>query len=147
MQNMVGEGREFTLLVRAPHNRQFPYRALDFDSIFQSARAVGSLFAATGRGFLESLFDRFTGFAGALLNAAQQFVVLAFGELEIVIRELGPFLFQLALGDVPVAFAFESVHNNSLVFVFACRQRDGKSVPAAVRSEKLRQRIVLSYGV
>ena len=74
------------------------------------------LFIAAGRGFLESLFDRFTGFAGALLNAAQQLVVLAFGELEIVIRELGPLLFQLALGDVPVAFAFECIHNNSFVF-------------------------------
>ena len=67
----------------------------------------GSLFAATGRGFLESLLDRFTGFASALLNAAQQLVVLAFGELEIVVRELGPLLFQLALGDVPVALDFE----------------------------------------
>ena len=75
----------------------------------------GSLFAATGRGFLESLLDRFSGFASALLNAAQQLVVLAFGELEIVVRELGPLLFQLALGDVPVAFAFECVHNDSLV--------------------------------
>jgi len=75
----------------------------------------GSLFAATGRGFLESLLDRFSGFASALLNAAQQLVVLALGELEIVIRELGPLLFQLALGDVPVAFAFECVHNDSLV--------------------------------
>jgi hypothetical protein len=36
--------------------------------------------------------------------------------LEIVIRELGPLLFQLALGDVPVAFAFECIHNNSFVF-------------------------------
>jgi hypothetical protein len=30
--------------------------------------------------------------------------------LEIVIRELGPLLSQLALGDVPVAFDFECVH-------------------------------------
>jgi len=37
------------------------------------------------------------GFAGALLNAAQQFFVHAFDALEIVIRELGPFLFSLPL--------------------------------------------------
>jgi hypothetical protein len=38
--------------------------------------------------------------------------------LEIVIRELGPFLFQLAFGDVPVAFNFEFVHNNSFCILF-----------------------------
>jgi hypothetical protein len=32
--------------------------------------------------------------------------------LEIIIREPGPFLFQLALGDVPVAFDFECGHND-----------------------------------
>jgi hypothetical protein len=30
--------------------------------------------------------------------------------LEVVIRERGPFLFELALGDVPVAFDFEYCH-------------------------------------
>jgi hypothetical protein len=107
-------GRELKSEIRHHHLTQasFPGSLLPF------SRAVGSLFAAAGQGFLESLFDRFTGFAGALLNAAQQFVVLAFGELEIIVRELGPLLFQLAFGDVPVAFAFERVHNNSF-FVLA----------------------------
>jgi hypothetical protein len=77
------------------------------------ARAADSLFAAAGGArFLDSLFDRFAGFARALLNPANQFFLLAFGVLEIVIRELGPFLFQLALGDVPVAFDFECSHNS-----------------------------------
>jgi hypothetical protein len=82
-------------------------------------REVGCLFAtaAAGRGFLDGLSDCFPGFAGALLNAAQEFIVLAFSELEIVIRKLGPLLFQLALRDVPIAFDFECVHN-SLYFVF-----------------------------
>ena len=80
---------------------------------------VGSLFAAAGgAGFLKRLFDRFPGFAGALLNPANKFFLLAFGVLEIAIRELGPLLFQLALGDVPVAFNFEFVHNNSFCFLF-----------------------------
>ena len=96
----------------------FPARALDFDSLLQFARTVGSLFAAAGRGFLDGLFDRFAGFAGALLNAAQQFILLAFGELKIVIRELGSLLFQLALGDVPVALDFECVHGALFCFVF-----------------------------
>ena len=56
--------------------------------------------AAGGTGFLDGLFDRFAGFAGAFLNPAQQFFLLAFDELQIAIREFGPFLFQLAFGDV-----------------------------------------------
>jgi hypothetical protein len=74
----------------------------------QPARAVGRLFgtAAAGRGFLDGLFDRLSGFAGALLNAAQQLIVSAFGALEIVIRKLRPLLFQFALGYVPVALDF-----------------------------------------
>jgi hypothetical protein len=39
--------------------------------------------------------------------------VLALDVLEIVICELGPLLFQLALGDIPVAFDFECVHSSS----------------------------------
>jgi hypothetical protein len=78
------------------------------------ARAVGCLIAAAGRGFLDGLFDRLTGFAGALLNAAIEFFVFAFSELKIVIRELGPLLLQLAFGDVPVALDFEFCHNVSL---------------------------------
>ena len=64
-------------------------------------------------GFLDGLFNRFAGFARALLDSAEKFFLLAFGILEIVIRERGPFLFQLAFGDVPVAFDFECCHNNS----------------------------------
>ena len=68
--------------------------------------------AAGGAGFLDRFFDRFAGFTSALLNPANQFFRLAFGVLEIVIREFGPFLFQLALGDVPVAFNFKCSHNS-----------------------------------
>jgi len=62
--------------------------------------------AAGGAGFVNHFFDRFTSFAGALLNPANQFGLLAFDELQIVIREFGPFLLQLPFGDVPVAFDF-----------------------------------------
>ena len=91
------------------------------------------------RGFLDRFFDRFTGFAGALLYPAKQFVALAFGILEIVIRELGPLLLQLAFGDVPVAFDFECrliIVPDSLFFVSIRRQRDGKSVLALVLPNK-----------
>jgi hypothetical protein len=78
-----------------------------------TASDICLLAAAGGAGFLECLFDRFAGFPGALLNPANKLFLLAFGVSEIVIRELGPFLFQLAFGDVPVAFDFECVHSNS----------------------------------
>jgi hypothetical protein len=73
------------------------------------------LAAAGGAGFLDCLFDSFTGFPCAFLNAAEEFFLLAFDVLEIVIGKFGPFLLQLALGDVPVAFDFEFIHND-LVF-------------------------------
>ena len=64
----------------------------------------------------DCLFDGHTGLTGALLNPTEQFLMLAFDVLEVVIRELGPLLFQFALGDVPVAFDFEFVH--SALFLF-----------------------------
>src|SRR6185437_15690635 len=85
------------------------------------------LAAAGGAGFRERLFDRFAGFTGALLNPANEFFLLAFDVLEIVIRELCPFLLQLALGDVPVAFDFECGHSSLVFVVLIRRQRDGKS--------------------
>jgi hypothetical protein len=75
-------------------------------------RNVRLIAATGGTGFLDRLFDRFAGFARALLNPANQFFLFACDVLEIVIRELGPFLFQLAFGDVPVAFDFECSHNS-----------------------------------
>jgi hypothetical protein len=68
------------------------------------------LAAASGAGFFDRFFDRFTGFTRALLNPANYFFLLSNGVLEIVIRELGPFLLQLAFGDVPVALNFECCH-------------------------------------
>jgi hypothetical protein len=70
-----------------------------------------NLTAAAGTSFLDGFFDRFTLFTGALLYPAQQFIVLTFCKVEIIIRELGPFLFQLTFDDVPIAFNFEFVHN------------------------------------
>jgi len=91
----------------------FAAQSLDVDSLLQLARAAAILIAAAGgAGFLDRLFDRVAGFTRALLNPANQFFLLAFGVLEIVVRELGPFLFQLALGDVPIAFDFKCSHNN-----------------------------------
>ena len=60
---------------------------------------------------MDGLFDGFTRFASAFLNATKQFIFRAFGESEIVVGELRPLLFQLALGDVPVAFNFKFSHS------------------------------------
>jgi hypothetical protein len=75
------------------------------------------LSAATA--FIDGLFDLFPGLAGAFLDAADQFVLLAFDILEVVIGELREFLFQFALGNVPVSFGGESSHK-ILVFVSLC---------------------------
>jgi hypothetical protein len=75
-------------------------------------RNIRLIAAAVGGGFLDRFFDRSTGFAGALLNPAKQFTVLAFGVLEIVLRELGPLLFQLACGNVPDVFDLECSYNS-----------------------------------
>jgi hypothetical protein len=94
----AGELEEFIAAVF--HVRCFQYPRIDISGIIHLIAAAG------GTGFLDRLFDRFTGFARALLNPANQFLLLAFGVLKIVIGELGPLLLQLAFGDVPVAFDF-----------------------------------------
>jgi hypothetical protein len=90
-----------------------------FDLMFQKIlkRAAHLLPIAVGEEFFDSLFDSFTGFACAFLNPANDFFLFAFGVLKIVIRQLGPFLFELALGDIPVAFDFERCHNLLVLFL------------------------------
>jgi hypothetical protein len=51
------------------------------------------------------------GFTSSLLEPAHQLILPSRGELPIVVRELRPFLFQLALGNIPITFDFERVHN------------------------------------
>ena len=96
---------------------------------------------------MDSLFDRVAGFARALLNPANKFFLLAFGIFEIVIRELGPLLLQLALGDVPVAFDFEFIHDRAFCSsFFVHRQRDGKAFPLLGCWLMLWPRLALYYG-
>jgi hypothetical protein len=75
---------------------------------------------AVGEEFLDGFLDVFISFAGALLNPANDFVLLAFSVLQIVVGELGPFLFEHALDDVPVALISSVVIINvSLVCFFS----------------------------
>jgi hypothetical protein len=60
--------------------------------------------------FIHGAFDFFPDLAGAFLDAANQFIFLAPDELQVVIGELREFLFQLALGNVPVSFGGKSTH-------------------------------------
>lgn len=60
--------------------------------------------------FPDGVFHHFPGFTGPFLNAAHQFVLLSIEILQIIIREPGPLLFELALDDVPVPFDFECCH-------------------------------------
>jgi hypothetical protein len=48
--------------------------------------------------------------AGAPLDTANDFVLVALLELKVIIGQVSPFLFQLALGNVPVAFHFGFIH-------------------------------------
>jgi hypothetical protein len=75
--------------------------------------------------FVYGLFDLFLGLAGPFLDAANQFVFLAFGELQIVIGKLCEFLFQFALGNVPVSFGCKSAHIFLVGWLFPprCRRR------------------------
>jgi hypothetical protein len=59
---------------------------------------------ATVAGVFEARRHLALSFACPLLDAANQFVLLALDELQIIVRELGPFLLQSAFDDVPVSF-------------------------------------------
>ena len=72
------------------------------------------LTTATGT-FIHRALNFFPGLPGAFLDAPDQFIFLAFDELQVVIRESCEFLFQLALGNVPVSFGCESAH---MIFEF-----------------------------
>jgi hypothetical protein len=58
----------------------------------------------------------FPALAKALLQAAKQFLFLAFGECEIVVRELRILLLELSFYFVPVAFDLKFIH----FVMFAC---------------------------
>jgi hypothetical protein len=75
-----------------------------------------------GKRLIDCLFNGHTGLTGALLNPTEQFVMLPFNVLEIVIRERGPLLFQLAFSDIPVAFDIERVHSSSFFSLFSFNQ-------------------------
>ena len=67
---------------------------------------------------MDGLFDGFTSFTCALLNPTIEFFLFTFDILQVIVREFRPLLFQLALGNVPIAFDFECCHDVSL-FVFS----------------------------
>jgi hypothetical protein len=59
-------------------------------------------------------FHRFAAFAGAFLDAAEEFVLFPFQILRIVIGELRPLLLEFAFDEIPIAFDFQFVHGNEL---------------------------------
>jgi len=69
----------------------------------------------------------------------------------MIIRELGPLLFQIALGDVAVAFDFEFVRKSSfcfsLLFVANVTAMCSCVFSPSVYRLRVRQRLALSYGV
>lgn len=91
-------------------------------SPFECASLIGDFFtrgilhlvmaAAT---FVHGALNFFPGLAGPLLDAANQFILLALDELQLVIRKLRKPLFQLALGNVPISFGCEQTHAHIIV--------------------------------
>jgi hypothetical protein len=71
--------------------------------------------------FVYGAFDFFLGAASPFLDTANQFIFFALDELQIVIRQLRKFLFQLALGNVPVSFGGKSAHIILVCFLFLPR--------------------------
>jgi hypothetical protein len=59
---------------------------------------------AGGAGIIDGPFNFVPRFTGPLLDAADQFVLLALDKLEVVLRELRPLLLQLASDDIPIPF-------------------------------------------
>jgi len=62
--------------------------------------------------FVLEMLDFSPGVAGAPLDAAGQFLLLAIEKLQFIVRELRDFLFQFSLGDVPSAFGYKRAHIN-----------------------------------
>jgi hypothetical protein len=61
---------------------------------------------ARGAGLIDLSLDVFASFTGSLLDAANQFVLFAFGKLQIIVSEPGPSLLQLTFDDIPIPFHF-----------------------------------------
>lgn len=79
--------------------------------------AIGSN-SNRGKVIADTRFHSLTGLACALLDSTQQLILLTFDIDEIIVRELGPLLFEMAFENVPVALEFEFVHDShSLVFM------------------------------
>jgi hypothetical protein len=92
--------------------------------------------------FVQGALNFFPGLAGALLDAANQFILLALDELHFVIRKLRKSLFQLALGDVPVPFGCEQAHKIlRLVMLFLPRDLTRMNFFCNSRADKLQSQL------
>ena len=74
----------------------------------KTALGIGSIQVAGGLAptIMESSFHGVPGFASALLDATNQFLFSPLDILQIIVSELGPFLFQLSLDYIPIPFDF-----------------------------------------
>jgi hypothetical protein len=100
--------------------KEAPGLPLECTSFILLARRIHLVFATAA--FVHNAVNFFPVPPRALLDAADQFILLALGELQVVIRKLRDFLFQLTLGNVPVSFDSESAH---IIFMFVSYARFG----------------------
>jgi hypothetical protein len=92
-----------------PATRSFP---VGWCVLAAGMAGCGSTATAGGAGIVHRFLNGLPGFPSAFLEPADQFLLLTVSVLEIVVRELAPFLFQFALGNVPVALDFQFVHDD-----------------------------------
>lgn len=80
--------------------------------LFQGGMMASGIGSGPERGaiFFDGALDRLAGFAGSFLDATEEFVLLAFDQLEVIVSEFCPLLFEVPFDDVPVAFEFEFIH-------------------------------------
>ena len=117
-------------------------------SPFECTRLMGCFFARrihlvmAAAAFVHGALNFVPGLAGAFLDAANQFILLAFDELHFVIRKLRKFLFQLALGNIPISFGCERAHTILyLVVLFSPRDLTRMSSFCNSRADQLQSQL------
>jgi hypothetical protein len=96
---------------------------------FGGATVTGMIFlerpSTDGSGFVLDriiiAFDLLFRLSRAFLNPTDQLIRFAFEKLQVIIGELGEFLFQLSFRNVPVALVGKCIHE--MLHVFAARMQ------------------------
>jgi hypothetical protein len=78
----------------------------------------------------------FLGSAGALLNAPDQLILLAFDVLKVVVGEMSELLFDFALHDIPVPLQLERIHRTPSSFSFVYSDATQRAFRLLLRKDR-----------